>query len=428
MHPAFSGYFYYMPVWIIPSIYFLLFIRIISRWRFFNGLVHIRWLQVAFAAKVLAGIANYAIWEFVIGRGDSLNYIHDADLIYSTLFHHPAHFFQLTFGWGPDNVYPDHLLYISEPLKYSWNNVEYTMVRINALLHIITFGNVWGNIVLLNFLYFLGACSLYRAILGSYPAWKTGAFLLLFFLPSITIWSSGVLKEGPALLFTQIIVAQLLLIEKGVAGKHFFVIVACLIGLLFIREYFTLLLLPLLLLWWVGRKWQIPLWKLYGVTGLVFVLLVIAVDSLSYRFTVSEIICEAQQFFLFTGVDPDYIYYTFTGYELNEPLRKLPYALNNILFRPNVLHSSDAFRIFQAIELSVTWVLFMILLLRLSSKSAISGLTWLLTAFSIVLLLMYGYVVTDADTMSRYRSIPLFLLLLAWLLPSQAPKWRINSL
>lgn len=417
-----------MPVWIIPSIYFLLLIWLMGRWKFFTGLANIRWMQVAFSAKVLAGFANYAIWEFVIGRGDSLNYIHDADLIYGTLFQHPSHFFQLTFGWGPDNVYPQHLLYISEPLKYSWNNVEYTMVRINAILHIFTLGNVWGNIVLLNFIYFLAACSLYRAILTGHPQWKTGAFLLLFFLPSLTIWSSGVLKEGPALLFSQIIIARLLFIENGLPGKHYLAIIACLVGLMFIREYFTLLLLPFILIWWLSRKWQVPAWKPYLTVGLASVVLVVILDSLSYRFTVSEIICEAQQFFLFTGVDPDYTYYTFTGYELNEPLMKLPYALNNVFFRPNLLHSDDVFRIFQAIELSASWILLVILLLRIPSKSLIPGSTWLLTAFSVALLLMYGYVVTDADTMSRYRSIPLFLLLLAWLLPSRAPKWQINSL
>ena len=75
----------------VPLLYTLLFCWIIflaEKWR--EGL-DARWLTFAFLIKVLAGCANLAIWMWVIGRGDSLNYLHDADLIYGTLRENPMH-------------------------------------------------------------------------------------------------------------------------------------------------------------------------------------------------------------------------------------------------------------------------------------------------------------------------------------------------
>ena len=400
----------------VPLLYTLLFCWIIFRAEKWREGLDARWLTFAFLIKVLAGCANLAIWMWVIGRGDSLNYLHDADLIYGTLRENPMHYLQLTFCWGPDNVYPEHLRYISDPLKFSWNNVEYTMVRINTILYMFTFGNAWGNVVILCFLYFLSSVWLLRNIAQFYPLHLSAAFIVLLLFPSLTLWSSGLLKEGPVLMLVQIIFGSMLRLSHRYGKSNLLVILICLVLLLFVREYYTMVLVPLLILWQIARKGQRPAWMYFSGTAVAGLLLIGIADRYSYSFNVSEIICEAQQYFILYEDDPDYTYHVFTGYELTEPLTQLPGVINNILFRPNLLHSSNIFRIYMSLELMLFWLLLIYLLLRVKGK--LPALFWMWWSVAAVLLLLYGYVVTDADTMSRYRSIPQFLLLLSLLLCS----------
>ena len=413
-----------MPAFIIPIIYTILFGLIIFKSKTLAKGLNKKWMTLAFFLKVIAGCTNLAIWMFIIGRGDSLNYLHDAELIYGTLFENPSHFFQLTFGWGPDNVYPEHLRYISDPLKYSWNNIEYSMVRLNTILYVFTFGNPWANIVILDFIYFLGSVWLYKLLIARAAHLRKAFFVLLFCFPSLLLWSSGLLKEGPALLFIQLIIGTFLLIEDQKSFKSIWILLLALAGLLVVRDYFALILIMLMPLWWISYKFEIKGWKVFGIAAIFGMISIVLVDYYSYAFTVSEIICEAQQFFIIYGSDPDYNFYIFSGYELLEPIQQFPYALNNIFFRPNLLHSSDMFRIYISVELMVTWFLIGLVVYKQRNKR-FPPFFWLLLSFSSITLLLYGYVVTDADTLSRYRSIPVFVMLLISIYPKKMPNQTI---
>lgn len=408
-----------MPVWIAPLFYTLLSLLIISKAKFFQTGINKRWVLTAFIYKVLLGLANYYIWLHVIGRGDSINYIHDADMIYATLFENPSHFFQLTFGYGPTNVYPEHLRYISDPLKYSWDDVEYTMVRINSILHVFTFGNAWGNIAILCFVFFSAAIALFKFLAAQFRNNTTWLFALIFFFPSIVIWSSGLLKEGYALAIFSLLIVQFFKMETRITRKNVLMLFLLLFAMFIIREYVVLLLLPNVFLWWLSRRNGKPA-RTFILFTMLAAIIVVAADAYSYKFTISEIVCEAQQYFILFEPDPEYSYHIFTGYELLEPLEKIPYTLNNILFRPNIVHSHSLFRIYMAIELMLTWLAILYLFIR--KQDTLGATHWLLIAVSIELLFMYGMVVTDADTMSRYRVIPVFLLLLVGLLTSHSIK------
>lgn len=393
----------------MPLLYSALALWIISRAQFFTTGIAQRWIQFAFIYKVILGLANYYIWLYVIGRGDVLNYIHDADMIYGTLFEHPLHYLQLTFGYGTTNVYPEHLRYISDPLKYSWETVEYTLVRINAILHVFTFGNAWANTVILDFAFFAAAIALFKYLSKTYPEKITLFFIIIFLIPSITIWSSGLLKEGFALAIISLLLIQFLRFGKYISRKTLLQLIILFFALFIIREYVVLLFIPNIILWLIARKNNKPAITFIGITFLAIILLIIA-DALSYTFTISEIVCEAQQYFILFEADPDYTYHVFTGYALWEPFQKIPYALNNIFFRPNILHSTSIFRLYMAVELMITWAALLWLLSGIRQK--LSATAWLFILIAAELLMMYGLVVTDADTMSRYRVIPIFLLLI----------------
>ncbi len=153
-----------MPDVIISAAYTIFFLILIWKLKDFQlpG-INKKFIALAFFIRVIAGVTNYLIWQHIIGHGDSLKYFSDSKIIYSKLFNKPLHFVELTFGYSP-NGFPEHLHYISDQLNYSWKNIEYTMVRLNTLLNIFSFGNAWGNIVILTFISFMAATALYKTV------------------------------------------------------------------------------------------------------------------------------------------------------------------------------------------------------------------------------------------------------------------------
>lgn len=69
-----------------------------------------------------------------------------------------------------------------------------------------------------------------------------------------------------------------------------------------------------------------------------------------------------------------------------------------------------------AVELMLSWTVLFWLYSGIGQK--LTANAWLFIFIAIELLLMYGIVVTDADTMSRYRVIPLFLLFIIGIISS----------
>ncbi|MBK6732091.1 MAG: hypothetical protein IPG60_14435 [Bacteroidetes bacterium] len=210
-------------------------------------------------------------------------------------------------------------------------------------------------------------------------------------------------------------IIQFYKLQEYITTKTIVIIVVLFFSMFFIREYVVLLFIPNLILWLIARRNKKPAITFLGITFLAAIFLIIA-DALTYQFTISEIVCEAQQYFILLEPDPDYNYHVFTGYALWEPIQKIPYALNNIFFRQNILHSTSLFRLYMAVELMLSWIFLFWLYSGIGQK--LTANAWLFIFIAIELLLMYGIVVTDADTMSRYRVIPLFLLFIIGIISS----------
>ena len=109
--------------------------------------------------------------------------------------------------------------------------------------------------------------------------------------------------------------------------------------------------------------------------------------------------------------DPDYQFKALNG-QVWDMITKIPYALNNILFRPNIFNSNDVFRIYQSIELIFIWIFLIYAIQKRKHPFKLSPTLLFILYFSIELLIAYGMITFDADTLSRYRSIPLFLVIL----------------
>lgn len=400
---------------------------VIHRYRPVSPVREIGW-QGAFIYKVALGFANYYIWMQVIGHGDSLRYVHDSLVVYNSLFDDPRYYLQLLFRTSLEDV-PAQLVPYQKALYIEWHVPEYNMVRLLAVLNLFTAGNPWGNIVLLAAGVFAAQCRLFSVINRHFsldPGRQRLLFGVLFFLPSAVFWSSGLLKEGPVLALLCLFAAESILLIS--AGAHpwrnllrMLVITAAVYG---IRDYVAILLVVNGLGIWllsfhpVSRKFPLlsHLILLLVMTGIL-----IGLTQAPNAPDLFEHLRKEQTYFTVSGPDPDYPFQTLDGTP-GDVFRKVPYAVNNILFRPNILNSRSAFRLYQSIELLLTWLALLCLLVRARKSQTFTLWSAALLLFLLELLFVFGLMVTDADTLSRYRSIPILgLLCLALLLPHRDP-------
>lgn len=415
-----------MQEFLIPAIWAIILWYCIFRFDFYKiKQLNPAWPYAAFTFKLLLGFANYYIWLNVIGHGDSLRYYHDSLIVYNSLFENPMHFFELLTRSSLQNI-PEHLVPYQKELFIEWHVNEYHMVRLLAIINVFTFGNVWANIIIIAFGSYTAGIALFKSLFHYYSIDKRYNYLillLLFFLPSITFWTGGLLKEAPVFMLLCIIIRQLMFIEfspnqSKTPAKPLLILVLSIYVLFLIRDYLAILIsLNLLMLFFAKSIVKPPyLNKTFIINSLTIVVLFFVVPIVFPHLNYFHYAQSEQTYFLNGEPDPDYSFLPIRGDAIGV-IQQIPYTLNNIFLRPNVLHSDNLFRLYQSIELMVIWLIIVLLVIKLlRKKQPISTTALFMVVVSVELLSIYGLMVTDADTLSRYRSIPLFFILLfTWL-------------
>ena len=415
-----------MQEFLIPAVWATILLFFIYRFDFFKiQEINPAWPYAAFLFKLLLGFANYYIWLNIIGHGDSLRYFHDSQIVYQSLFDNPTYFFELITRSSLENV-PEHLIPYQKELFIEWHVNEYHMVRLLAILNVFTFGNVWANIVLIAFGSYAATMGLFKSLnqfLVIDADKKNRIFLFLFFLPSIVFWTGGLLKEAPVFMLVCIIIIQLFTIESSpnrntTPAKPLLILVVCIYALFLIRDYLAILVSLNLLLLFFARTIVKPqfLNKTFIINSITVIVLFFAVPIVFPQLNYFHYAQSEQTYFLNGEPDPDYKFSAIGGDGI-AVIKQIPYALNNIFFRPNLMHSDSVFRLYQSVELIIVWLIIVFLAIKmLRQKHPFSATALFMIIVAIELLGIYGLMVTDADTLSRYRSIPLFFILLfMWL-------------
>jgi hypothetical protein len=75
-------------------------------------------------------------------------------------------------------------------------NDAHIVIRFNALVRLISMGNYFTHSLIMCFLAFTGLTCIYKIVYPAIKEWRGAAGAILFLLPSLVFWSSGVMKEG----------------------------------------------------------------------------------------------------------------------------------------------------------------------------------------------------------------------------------------
>ena len=395
--------------WLIFVVYLVFFSWLITRIGFLkrSGLSH-RLLIGLFLVKIVAGIVYFqfhSLPEYKF-RSDTWRFYEEGLAEKKVLLSDPLGFAKDFFVSG----YEDRGNLFSDTNSY-WNDAkDAVMIKLMAVINVITLDHYYSAIIFFNFIFFIGLIAFYRLMSSFNPERKWGLIAAIFFIPSFLFWCSGIHKDG--LIFSCIAFIlysfNALLNRRGLL-LHSITILLALAVMFFLRNYLVFAIIPCLLAGWLfyrfpKRKWLIL--SLLLVTGAVLFFTAKHVHtSLDFPAYFSG---KQKQFKQLDGnsrVSVHDLEPNLAGF-----LRNLPSAIDMSFFRPHP-GEPGMMSVFASIETWIFWLVVLVCLVYRQKSRPFPPVILVGFLFAIIVLLIIGYTVPFSGAVVRYRALLLPLLL-----------------
>lgn len=408
---------------ILPILFFIFFSWGVYRWNFFNlqGLSR-KFLVTAFILKVIAGFVLtmiYTHYYSVRSEADTFRYFDDSYHLHKALFENPKSYLRILFGFddGADLMpYLDSMNNWFPARRTTFYNDNRTVIRINAIIRLFSFGSYYVHLLVFSFASFYGLTFIYKAFHRYYPGKKIWLGLILFFTPSIIFWSSGILKEGP-LLFIFGITLNIInkIFNKRAYWQHYTLLAFCFLFLFHLKFYVGLLLIPAITgyLWILSQKGPIPIIKIV-LNYLGYFLLAIGWHSYNWKWSLFTVLKWKRLDFLGLAKTMNAKSLIETGNLEDNPLsflkhlglgffnavtRPFPWEIYSFVILPNVIENSAI-------------ILFIVFCLVFGKRKNFHPIGYFFLIYFFSLLTIVGMVTPIMGSLVRYKipAIPFFLM------------------
>lgn len=421
----------YGPEIALVFFYFLLAIWIIQRYSFFQlKALPKNFLLVAFSLKVVAGIILTIIYtQYYPNRNeaDIFKYFDDSKVLHDAFWTQPKDFMHMMFGIGNDTDYYTQEYYskMNNWFRVYESNIyndSHTIIRFNALLRFFSLGVYHVHTVIMCFLSLIGLVAFYRAIESYFKNKERVLAYVLFLVPSLVFWSSGVLKEGLLIFGIGVLIFCCFEFFKGHYKWIYFPLTAIVLFLLlYLKIYALLLLLPCLFSYWLiirmNYKFILPI---YLGSFLIATLLAVNIHHFKPDYNILEIITYKQHDFIkhaeFLGsgsivhIDP-------VEPNLLSFLMHSPESFAITFFRPFFFESMNPMMILSGLENLFLFVLLLLVIFKRDTfEPSQKNLLYFLLFYSISMYILVGLVTPVMGAMVRYKVPALMTLVAAFIL------------
>ncbi|MBK6627766.1 MAG: hypothetical protein IPJ87_09715 [Flavobacteriales bacterium] len=386
-------------------------------------------LVALFGMKLLAGAALWAVYTHVYPdrhTADIFKYFDDSAVMHAALWERPLDFVRMLTGVGNDSPYftERYYLVMNNWVRQYENNVyndSHTMIRLNAVLRILSAGHYAVHTVFACAFSMVGLVALHRALDPWAQSLERGLAGAVFLWPSVLFWPSAPLKESLLMLGLGLFLLGVLHPSGRSRGP---VVLAALIGLavmLVVKFYVLFCLVPgvlaLLLQRWRGGG----ILRYAIATHLGALILVMVSGTLFPGYDVLELFRVKQKDFIGMAMGVG------SGSLVEMPLlgegvwgfvRNAPHALYMTFLSPFEAADRGAVGLAGALENAVVLLLPLLALWWRKPWQQVDQAALLFTcSFVLLLALVIGWTVPVVGALVRYR-VPLlpFVGLLALLL------------
>ncbi len=262
-------------------------------------------IQITFLCKVFACFALYGIYTYLYadqGRenADIFKYYDDASIMYNALQNNASDFFSMLFGFDDSQQFKE--LYYSKMNHWyrAWEraflNDNRTMIRLHGFMSLFSFHSLHINQLFSAFFSLLGLVGFY-SFFEKHLYQKYLAFSLLALMPSMLLWSSGMLKESIAIGVMGLFLHGL---KKSLKNINFWGVVSMVILLIFwffIKAYALFIALPLTVVYVINQNQKHP-FKAYFFLLITLYACFVATDLLGPHLSVPRMLFKKQDDFI----------------------------------------------------------------------------------------------------------------------------------
>jgi len=237
-------------------------------------------------------------------------------------------------------------------------------------------------------------------------------FLLIFFIPSVTFWCSGIRAEGLLLLFTVLLIYNGQAYARKAAVGPAFGFLTGFVGLLLIRYQFLLIFLPAFLAFWLSVKKTESSAKYFNRIYLVLLLIFVLSLFLPPDRQLSRPIRASQESFLLLKGNTQYRLDTLKPGPVSF-IRILPQAVANTFLRPYPWEGKSLLQSISSVEVIFLIAGLFFFLVSPNRKQQVSHpLYWLFLFYGVTQFITIGYAVPFPGAIVRYRSIAFLFMVL----------------
>lgn len=131
------------------------------------------------------------------------------------------------------------------------------LIKLMAIFNLFSGSTYYTNVILYNWIVWGGSYLFYQFLSLGFPASKNIFKWIVFFYPPLLFWTGGIHRDGLCFTLLAIFLLQLYGILQG-NKKNWKNVALVLLSwgvLLFLRNFWALILLPAVAIWWLGNKY-----------------------------------------------------------------------------------------------------------------------------------------------------------------------------
>jgi hypothetical protein len=422
-----------MPI-LLSFVGFLLFGALLYFSKFFRQLSpHGR--AVAWTAKGVSALALVYIYTNVYpnrSEADIFKYFDDSKELTALVNEDPSAFGRIFLGlWeNKDIPYLNRMNYWFRSYDHGLTNDNRMVIRVNALMNLITGGEYGLNLVFFLFISFLG-CHWIYAFLLHFNAQKLSAFVAAFLIPSTLFWSSGILKESLLMFSLGGFLYSLLLLSKKWELRYAVLGCFTLYILLFLKIYILFALAPMVLFYGFYQRWKS--WLIAGLSVFsILVTLFIAVRLLLPRWSLLSTLQGKQFDFIQMAKSVNagsQIWVIPMDGAWSTLLKLVPLGLWNTLYYPNIGMLKNGLSWIAFVENACLFLLIFGALIGLFQRKIVPVWNFAMLVFSFTVFSLVGMTAPVVGAMVRYKApvLPFLVFGLLYVQPQIINKFFNNQ-
>lgn len=425
---------------VAPIFFFFIFVyATIVKKRHYEGTIYANYFMPALMVKLIGALAAGMVYYYYYSDGDTRGYYNRGffirgqfiEDIETGLGYFFPDFVDLTFDQK------DNLFYM---LRYKRDPASFLMYRISGFIQIFTLGTYVATAFIFATFSFIFSWKTYKILLNIYPSLHKELATAIFFIPSVFFWTSGIFKDTVCIASVMAILYSIMNIVfyKKINVKYILLICIGSYLLFIIKAYILMSFLPALSIW-IFLNFQKKIKNnftrmvatpLFVTISLIFGLLIIQkVGELDQTWNIESTKKKAQDMqewhtlvaqYHPEGDEGGHSYYTLGApgdITFFSMLQKFPLAVNVTLFRPYLWEARKPFILLSALESMFFFILF-IKTLKLTGVKNFFSIIFAneLILFSFVFTLVFafgvGFTSYNFGALVRYKTpcMPFFLI------------------